>query len=705
MGLFSPAWQDKDREKALVAVSALRSDEQLFRAARDANDETVALAATVRINDELLLEQLVLGAPRVNIRVAGFALQKIAAWPNEFRAILQRLQDEAEAGDAPRANALLVAAMDAAGDPAVFAKMLVALAPDARSRYLKNCEKDVDYLAGVLRQLVGIFAHRTNDMAYIIKSFSDDVILKTLNMLDDTDRIMGEVVPVVVYGLRTQEARIAAVNSTVLSIVRVMALERIDDQKELFDIALRNDRCGIRQAAAKRLADNAEVVQYLAAHPEDATEQLLSRITRHDNISKKKKGRRIDAPAQTAPDSAFWLAAALSSVDENARKKAAARLTEAGDINQYARRHPEDMDERFVPRVTSQPLLLEVACGKYHNAKPVLLAAIQCLNNDEGLGTVVRTYTQRCATSEQHEFTEAALKRMQNQEIIYQAAGLADGAQTSIGSYVIDYITDNALLLKIALCDRFSREAAERINDECDLKQIVEKTRSSSAAYRAAYRKLENIRIFALANADEDVWQHTALMDESDRVRLEAIMLINDQKFLGDIARNAPSLDIRATAIERISDWRVLFSMIDLCDQEFYYVRKRLKSEVFEQERDAIVAAAAEKLMSSDRRIEMHAKSIIISQTGYKENEALLKYGGEAYIKREIERLLNNKEIAYFREAYEFLRYAYEQCEGCRDALAGIGKKTVARHVDFVSSCASESCDVTVDVTIDFENI
>jgi len=115
------------------------------------------------------------------------------------------------------------------------------------------------------------------------------------------------------------------------------------------------------------------------------------------------------------------------------------------------------------------------------------------------------------------------------------------------------------------------------------------------------------------------------------------------------------------------------------------------------------VAAAAERLMSSDRQVELNAKSIIISQTGYKEKEAFLKYGGEAYIKREIERLLGNKEMAYFREAYGFLRYAYSHCKNCQDEIASIGKRTVARHEDFVSSCASESCDVMVDVTIDFD--
>ncbi len=703
MGMFSPAWQDKDRDKALAAIEKLSSDGQLFRAARDANDEIVALAAAVRINDELLLEQLALSLPRVNNRVAGFALQKIAAWPNDFRAMLQRLEDEADAGGAQRVNELLGAAMDAADDPAVFAKMLATLAQDARCCYLKDCDKNTDYLAGVLRQLVGIFAHQINDMAGVIGCFSDAVILKTTELIDETDRIMGEVVPVVVGGFRTQEARLAAVNSAVLSIVRVMALARIDDQKELFDIAMCNDRCGIRQTAAKRLEDNAAVVQYLAAHPEDATESLLSRITRRENTATKKKGRKKEAPAPAAPDSEFWLAVALNSADENARKKAAAHLTEAGDINQYARCHPEDMDKEFVPRVTSQPLLLDMACGKFHNAKPVLLAAIQCLNNDEGLGKVVQAHTQRYATSEQHEFAEAALKRMQNQEIIYQAARLADGVQTSIGSYVIDYITDKALLLRIALGDRFSKEAAEKISDVFDLKQIVKKTAPDSAAHRVAYRKLEDIRICALADADEDARQDAVLTDESDRVRVAAITLVNDQKFLGDMARNGQTFHIRTAAIERISDWKILFSLIG--DNGFSYVLKRLKSEEFAQEREAIVAAAAEKLMSSDRRVELNAKSIIVSQTEYKENEALIKYGGEAYIKRVIERLLGNKEMAYFREAYEFLRYAYKQCESCRDALFGIGKKTVARHVDFVSSCASESCDVTVDVTIDFEDI
>lgn len=156
MGSFSSGWRDTNREKALAAVAALKSDGQLFRAARDAADEAVAIAAASRIKDKLLLEELALREPHAAVGAAGMALLGLAASPKEFQNIWRMLRDEGSANGS-RMAAVLGAAVDQTDDLVVFAKLLVCLSPRGRDTCLKRCKKGDGFLALVLRQAASIF--------------------------------------------------------------------------------------------------------------------------------------------------------------------------------------------------------------------------------------------------------------------------------------------------------------------------------------------------------------------------------------------------------------------------------------------------------------------------------------------------------------------------------------------------------------------
>ena len=706
MGLFSPSWQDRDTEKALAAVAALESDGRLFRAAMYAHDETVALAATSRIKDELLLERLALGEPGINLHVAGMALNRIAEYREEFLAILQWLQHEAVVKGDPRARALLCAGMDRADHPAAFAKMLSSLALCDRNDYLKHCDRDVDFLASVLRQLVGIFANFPEDIHSMLWRFSDETILKTLGMLDAMDMALSSVVPTVVGGLRSQESVLTAVSEPDSVAIRNVALERITGEKTFFEIALNNNRRPIRQAAAAKLTCQDNIVRIVAANPSDVTEALLVRALCSDATISKKNGKKHQADEGARPvadNQELLLNIALNSVDSKASKMAASLLTKADDLNVYARHNPGALDEKMVLRLTGQPVLTELACDDRRYAQSVRLAAVSRLTSDERLGQVVWAHTQYSPTNEQKELVSAALKRIRNQDIIYQAMGLADGIKTYIGSDALHYITDKELLLRIALgLNRFNGDAAERIDDEDDLARIVREANRKTEAYAVAVRKLEEKSIASFESADSEVLRAAALSNESSRVRMAALKYIDDQALLDTVARNDDEADVRIAAVGRMTDWKMLFAMIGEQRFDVNHILKRLSSDVFLNVRSEIVTEAVPKSLGEERKASYFVALIAILKD-CKEEDVHIEYGGPAYLEKQIAKLQDCKDLETFHDAYRFLRYAYERSEEYRKVLKPIGKKSMSKHVDFYgTSCAGDSCDVMVDVTVDF---
>lgn len=705
MGLFIPAWQDKDTKKALAAVASLDSDGALLRAAKYANDDVVALFAVSRIKDELLLERLALSEPRVSVRVAGMALQRITDYRQEFTAILQRLEYEASQGDAPRVTALLSAAMDVTEAPAAFARMLAILEQKERNAYLKHCVKDDDFMAKALLQCIGIFSCSAPEVAAMMWRFSDKVIMKALLVLDEMGVTLSEAVSSVVQALRTREAAIEAVGTANAVSVRQMALERIDDQKALLNIALYNGSSGIRQAAAARLTDREGIIRFIGENPGDVTEALLQKVLRPAPVERK-VGRNDKKPSDgdaSAPTQALLLKVAINSRERKAREKAAYLITDASDLNVYARHHMSELDEKTVLRLTSQSLLAELACDKYRYQQPVRMAAVSRLTEDERLGQVVWVHTQNWPSEDEEKLVTAALGKIRNQDIIYQAMGLADGFKTHISAGALGYITDTAILLKVALGgSRFAKAAAERIEGEAELKEIVQKTKPMDDVYSVACRKLEDMRIAVLESLGESALKHTALNDPSPRVRAEAVQYIEDQDFLEKHVLFDESVGVRAAASGRLTRWEALLTMIRDCSIDPGTILKRLCSDVFLSERNEIVAAAATYVRTGEEGEASRFANVISMLTGLGMNDVYLQYGGMEYVGKQIEKLLNCRKLEDFNNALSFLHYAYGKSQHCRDALEKLKKRKVSKHDDFVAYCGEDSYSVMVEETIDF---
>lgn len=735
MGLLSPAWQDKDTNRALAAVAALDSDSALLRAVKGAREESVAFFAVSRIKDELLLERLALGEPRISAGVAGKALSCIADYPQEFKAILQRLEYEASQGDAARVAALLSAALDVTEDHAAFAKMLATLEQKARNEYLKRCAKDEDFLAIVLLQCVGIFSRSAPEVSAMLWRFSDKMILNTLKMLDDMGVTLSDAVAPLVKGLRSEDAVLEAVSAAKAVRARMMALDRIDEKKVLLSIALHNDSATIRQAAAGRLTERADIIEFISAHPYDVTEALLQKAIRPALIERKggKKAKTSANIPLTALSQDQLLEVAIESRDYKARQKAISMLAAPSDLNLYARRHMSELDEKTVLRLTSEPLLAELACDRHRYRQSIRMAAVSRLTSDERLGQVIWEHTKQTPTADGRELVAAALPKIRNQDILYHAMGLADGLDTYIGVEALNYISDTSILLKVALGrNRFSKAAAERVKEEAALKEIIREVKPTGDVYYVAYKKLEDMRIAALELADGDALKEAALHDESISVRVAAIKRITDQDFLKTYVladEDDESFLVSAAAIERIEDqdfiekialddkklslhaaaawrlkrWEALFDMVTRNSVSIILARKLLSSNAFAGKRDEIVAAAALNLRKGDEEAALRFAAIIAGLTGEDEKDVCIRYGGIEFMQMQIDYLLHRTELEKFKETLAFLRYAYGRSEHYREKLEGIGGRNVSLHHDFNSSCASKSCDVMVEETIEFE--
>jgi hypothetical protein len=732
MGLFSNEWHKKDTKKALAAVSLLKSDGALLRAAKGAHDEMVAFFAVSRIKDELLLEQLALGESRISAHVAAAALLRIADNHQEFPVILQRLEYEASLGE-PRVTALLNAAMDLTADPALFAKFLKALEPKERNEYLKRCVKDDNYMSMVLLHCVGLFSCTAQEMDALIWRFSDTTILKTLETIDDIGITLSESAGVLVQRLTAPESVLEAVRTAKAIKARQMALERITDQSTLLEIALHNGSSVIRQEAADRLIVQADIIQFITMNPDDVSEDLLSKALRPATAEKKGSEKKPANTTSASLSKEQLLDVAIKSRYHKARQKAVSLITDPSDLNLYARRHMRELDEKTVLRLTSQPLLAELACDRYRYQQPIRLAAVSRLTVDERLGQVVWERTQFRQSEDDKQLVEAALSRIHNQDIIYQAMGLADGLDTYIGVEALNYISDTSILLKVAVGrNRFSKAAAERVEEEAALKEIIREAKPTGDVYYVAYKKLEAMRIAALEQADGDALKEAVLHDESISVRVAAIKRITDQDFLKTYVladEDDESFLVSAAAIERIEDqdfiekialddkklslhaaaawrlkrWEVLLDMVSRNSVSIILARKLLCSDAFAGKRDEIVAAAALNLRKGDEEAALRFAAIIAGLTGEDEKDVCIRYGGIEFMQMQIDYLLHRTELEKFKETLAFLRYAYGRSEHYREKLEGIGGRNVSLHHDFNSSCASKSCDVMVEETIEFE--
>jgi predicted nucleic acid-binding protein len=282
--------------------------------------------------------------------------------------------------------------------------------------------------------------------------------------------------------------------------------------------------------------------------------------------------------------------------------------------------------------------------------------------------------------------------------------GLADGLDTYIGTEALNYITDTSILLKVALGrSRFSRAAAERIEEEEALKEIVQNTKPKDEAYSVACRKLEDIRIAALESLDESALKETALNDPSLRVRVEAVRYIKDQDFLEALTLSDEP-DICAAAVRRVIKWAPLLALARNWRVSLDSILERLCSGVFLEEREAIIAAAAPEMRSGDAEGAPRFAAIIAKLTGKSMNDVYLQYGGMEYVQKQIDKLLGCSELQDFKDARSFLCYAYGKSRECQDALKNVGRRTLSKHYDYNPGCFSERCDVTVEKTIDFES-
>ena len=80
--------------------------------------------------------------------------------------------------------------------------------------------------------------------------------------------------------------------------------------------------------------------------------------------------------------------------------------------------------------------------------------------------------------------------------------------------------------------------------------------------------------------------------------------------------------------------------------------------------------------------------------------EAILKYGGEKYIRYLVDRLEKEKELGAANSQINHIRWIYNHIPASHEILNTIKGKNYRKHVDEESSCASESCNTNVSFEV-----
>ena len=242
MGLFTPAYLKNNANAALNAVMKLTDPPKLYQAAMKNTNDNVCIAATRRIVDQKLLFQIASLSNKDAIRAEA----------------VKKITDQQMICDLILLNGLGDAAGDAAFHNLTDESILLRIAKEAS-------------MDGTRVKAVHHMTNQDEVVQIMRKDNSGYVRAEAIRRLDDSKLVLSDLVSIA----------IAAYNEYFLPAEDgEAAVDRIEDEDALLNIALNAKDSSVRIKAAKKLKDYGRVMEYLTKTEDNAGFQAFAgRIT------------------------------------------------------------------------------------------------------------------------------------------------------------------------------------------------------------------------------------------------------------------------------------------------------------------------------------------------------------------------------------------------------------------------------------------
>ncbi len=291
--------------------------------------------------------------------------------------------------------------------------------------------------------------------------------------------------------------------------VRVRAVERLQSQAVLADIALHNDVPWVRREAAWRLTDS----------------EALAKIAMEDSDS---LVRRAAIGNEHMTDGALLARLALKDRDEDVRKAAIGnkRLTDSHALAQYALSEP-NKSNRF------DALL-------YHT-----------LDDEEDLKKLIRK-------TDDPNIRTHAVSQLRNPALLAEIALTSSDSSCRLHAVWNSCLSDQATLAKIAIQDDWINVGEACIKDRAGKDRITDPALLRRIATEAALPHTRQLAVQRLGPGDADLLEQIATHDADIDVRLAAVRntALTDEDALFRIASapdDAAYFDARVEAATKLS--------------------------------------------------------------------------------------------------------------------------------------------------------
>lgn len=229
-----------------------------------------------------------------------------------------------------------------------------------------------------------------------------------------------------------------------------------------------------------------------------------------------------------------------------------------------------------VAQIEDQDLLAKIA--KLSDSRPTILAAMKKITSQEVLASIAQSHKDSWVR-------EQAVSAITDQETLYKITKNSN-EEFEVRLSGAKLLTDQSLLTKVAMENNgqvFQQTIIDKLEEEASLIEVVKNSKSVAARGMAA-KKIKNqealknllgtvkddsvIKQLLPSINDKELIKETFTQSESAGVRQHALLLISDEDFLLNVAKNHSGKTERLTAISRLKD-----------DQSLYVIAKYGKTE------------------------------------------------------------------------------------------------------------------------------
>ena len=342
---------------------------------------------------------------------------------------------------------------------------------------------------------------------------------------------------------------------------------------------------------------------------------------------------------------------------------AAKKLQSKDELTAYLTEHPYAADLELIEKIDDEELLEKIAICHWRMRR-------KSHREDEPLRELDGWMPPHVSsgqnwTGKMLHIMNAALKKVSDQERLYRILiiALATG-DVRLSESVLKYMDG----------DYLSNTGLNRSN--------------------LYFNKETALKIAALFAATQAEIGSAALTDENYMVRAAAVRLLEDQETLLQIVKSDTGHGWETEracfkeAVSRIKDWKALAEVFlyDSHDWKLDDCWQRCRAMISEESREEAISWLAGHLLHEDC-VSVRARWLIRGLDQENELSICLHYGGEAYIKKQIEIMETCKRPEPFYDSMRFLRYAYTHFDKARELIRSCDGRSYQKEGCFFDDC------------------